>query len=105
MRVMVTTNKKYKFQALMDKVISEGILSEIICDRLTEISIRTKTKNKYDRRNTDYAFVDLYRKLMGHSKDKLPCIECSDFTIDECSRTSRECMKFKKYVSVSKTII
>lgn len=102
MRVMVTTNKYNKFQALMDKVIGEGILSEIICDRLTEISPRTKTKNN---RNIDYTFVDMYKKLMGHSKDKLPCIECSDFTIDECSKTSRECMKFKKYVSVSKTTI
>jgi hypothetical protein len=103
---MKSTNK-YKFLALMDEVIKGGMLNEILrypsYDSTQEVSKPEQNKN-CKKSNIDYVFVDLYKELIGTIKDKPPCIECSDFTIDNCAKTSCECIKFKRYVCISKAM-
>lgn len=103
---MKSTNK-HKFLALMDKIISEGMLDEVLqYPSYDLIQDRSKTRQNRDcnKSSIDYVFVDLYKEIIGTIKDKPPCIECSDFTIDNCAKTSCECIKFKRYVCIAKTL-
>lgn len=101
------STKKNKFLSLMDEVISSGMLNEILqypsFDMPQEIS---KPRNDKDckKNSIDHVFVDLYKELIGTIRDKPPCIECCDLTIDNCAKTSRECIKFKRYVCISKAL-
>jgi hypothetical protein len=91
----------------MDKIITEGMLDEVLhYPSYDLIQDRPKTKLNRDckKSSIDYVFVDLYKELVGTIKDKPPCIECSDFTIDNCAKTSCECIKFKRYVCISKAL-
>lgn len=103
---MKSTNK-HKFLTLMDEVISNGMLDEIIQNPfydLTQDVSKLRQNRDCKKGNIDYVFVDLYKELIGTIKDKPPCIECSDFTIDNCAKTSCECIKFKRYVCISKAL-
>ncbi|BCB95730.1 hypothetical protein JZK55_06520 [Dissulfurispira thermophila] len=99
--------KKNKFLSLMDEVISSGMLDEILqyssFDMPQEISNIGHEKN-CKKNSIDRVFVDLYKEIIGTIRDKPPCIECCDFTIDNCAKTSRECIKFKRYVCISKAL-
>lgn len=75
----------------------------LLTTRLKKYLSQSRTKN-CKKSNIDYVFVDLYKELIGTIKDKPPCIECSDFTIDNCAKTSCECIKFKRYVCISKAM-
>ena len=76
---MKSTNK-HKFLALMDKIISEGMLDEVLqYPSYDLIQDRSKTRQNRDcnKSSIDYVFVDLYKEIIGTIKDKPPCIECS----------------------------
>ncbi len=75
---MKSTNK-HKFLALMDKIISEGMLDEVLqYPSYDLIQDRSKTRQNRDcnKSSIDYVFVDLYKEIIGTIKDKPPCIEC-----------------------------
>ncbi len=103
---MKSTNK-HKFLSLMDEIISGGMLDEVLqhpsYDLIRDIS-KPEQNRDCKKSSIDYVFVDLYKELIGTIKDKPPCIECSDFTIDNCAKTSCECIKFKRYVCISKAL-
>ncbi|MEW6739779.1 hypothetical protein [Dissulfurispira sp.] len=103
---MKSTNK-HKFLSLMDKIITEGMLDEVLqypSYDLTQDVSKPEQNRDCKKSSIDYVFVDLYKELVGTIKDKPPCIECSDFTIDNCAKTSCECIKFKRYVCISKAL-
>lgn len=95
---------KHRFLVMMDEIITSGILDNIV---IPPINQARQIHCNLDKEKLDYAdeeagfiFVDLYKELISSLKtDKPPCIKCPDSVIDECAKTARECIRFKRYLS------
>ncbi len=94
-------NAKHKFLVMLDEMISSEILDDFVHggqDKTSVSGFNDRESGSVDK--AGFMFVDLYRELVDKFKiDKPPCVKCPDSIINECSKTARECMTFKKYLS------